>query len=395
MLAVIVFILIIGLLIFVHELGHFLTARRNGIRSEEFGFGFPPRIIGLQYIDDGSSKGKWRIVWGSRDGDDENEKKDLEEACEKGLRGGTIYSLNWIPLGGFVKIKGENGDVQGEDSFASKGAWIRIKVLAAGVIMNFVLAWFLISFALMIGAPEPIDFDSAGGNFPDAKIQISEIIQDSPASQMGLKVGDEILKVQNSQLNFKSVKDVQDFIDANKGRETEFKIKRGSEIISVRGVPRVDIPDGQGPLGISLVETAMVSYPWYQAIWKGAVFVFDLSSAMLTGLFVLIKNIVTGHKAGVDVAGPFGIAVMTKQFTALGLAYVLQFAALLSINLGIINAFPFPALDGGRILFIIIEKIKGSPISQKTEQFFHSAGFALLILLMLYITFRDVLKFIK
>lgn len=434
MLTAIVFILIIGLLIFVHELGHFLTARRNGIKAEEFGFGFPPRIIGFQRVEGEKFQEKmelesvqvektdikighgeeiiretitekmrkvnelvpakkWRIIWGSRDGDDENEKKDLAEASANNFKGGTIYSLNWIPLGGFVKIKGENNDVRGEDSFASKGAWVRIKVLAAGVIMNFILAWALLSFAFMIGAPEPID--STSGNFPDSKIQISEIIQDSPASQMGLTVGDEILKLQNAKLSFKSVKDVQDYIGANKGKETEFKVKRGNEIISVKGVPRVDTPDGQGPLGISLVETAMVSYPWHQAIWKGLVFVFDLAVAMLTGLFVLIKNILTGHKAGVDVAGPFGIAVMTKQFTALGLAYVLQFAALLSINLGIINAFPFPALDGGRILFVMIEKIKGSPVSQRTEQFFHSAGFVLLILLMLYITFRDVLKFIK
>ncbi|HEX7586045.1 MAG TPA: site-2 protease family protein, partial [Patescibacteria group bacterium] len=130
-------------------------------------------------------------------------------------------------------------------------------------------------------------------------------------------------------------------------------------------------------------------------IWKGLQNVFDLTLAMITGLFFLLKNIFMGQGAGVDVTGPVGIAVLTKQVTALGLAYILQFAAILSINLGIINAFPFPALDGGRILFIVIEKIKGTPVSQKTEQFFHSLGFLLLIILMVYITFRDVLKLIK
>ncbi|OGI16295.1 MAG: RIP metalloprotease RseP [Candidatus Moranbacteria bacterium RBG_19FT_COMBO_42_6] len=439
MLTIIVFILILGLLIFVHELGHFLIARRNGVRAEEFGFGFPPRILGIQFMKGSEHQEKmeleslqiekigiknageeiiketitekihkvneivpvkkWRIIWGSQDGDDENEKKDLHEAHEKDFKGGTIYSLNWIPLGGFVKIKGENGDVKGEDSFASKGAWVRTKVLAAGVIMNFVLAWILITFVLIIGAPEAID--SASRNFPDSKIQISEIIPESPASVMGLQLGDEILKGQRAEtpdgknITFTGLKDVQDYISSSKGTEISLKIKRGNQILNLKGVPRLDFPEGQGPLGISMVETAIVRYPWYQAIWKGLMNVFDLTLAMITGLFVLLKNIFMGQRVGVDVAGPVGIAVLTKQVTALGLAYILQFAAILSINLGIINAFPFPALDGGRILFIAIEKIKGRPVSQKTEQFFHSLGFLLLIILMVYITFRDVLKLVK
>jgi regulator of sigma E protease len=342
---------------------------------------------------------KWRIIWGSQDGDDENEKKDLHEAHEKDFRGGTIYSLNWIPLGGFVKIKGESGESRDTDSLMSKSAWVRIKVLAAGVIMNFVLAWILISLVLMIGAPEPID--SAQGNFPNSKIQIAEVVPETPASAMGLNIGDEIIKNQGIKtpegktIIFSNLQEVQDYINSNKGNEISLQIKRGDQLLTLKGTPRSDFPAGQGPLGISMVETAIIKYPWYQAIWMGLVNVFDLILAMLTGLATLLKNIFMGQKAGVDVAGPVGIAVLTKQVTALGLAYILQFAAVLSINLGIINAFPFPALDGGRILFIIIEKIKGSPVSQKTEQFFHSLGFILLILLMVYITFRDVLKFVK
>jgi len=433
MLTAIIFIIILGVLIFVHELGHFLTARRNGIKVDEFGFGFPPRILGLQFLEgqehqekmeleslqiekvDIKSAGeeiiketitekmrkfdvivpvkKWRIIWGSKDGDDENEKRDLEEASEKNFEGGTVYSLNWIPLGGFVKIKGENRNTEGEDSFSSKGAWVRIKVLAAGVIMNFILAWFLISIVLIIGAPEAID--SAEKNISNSKIQISEVVADSPASIMGIKIGDEILKSQSASIQFKNIADVQNYIGDNKGKEISLRIKRGNQILALKGTPRADVPEGQGPLGISLAETIIVKYPWYQAIWRGLTTVLDLIWAMLAGLAVLIKNVVMGQKAGVEVAGPVGIAVLTKQFTALGLIYLLQFTAILSINLGIINAFPVPALDGGRILFVIIEKIKGSPVSQKTEHFFHSAGFILLILLMLFITFRDVLKFIK
>jgi regulator of sigma E protease len=374
MLTVIVFILILGLLIFVHELGHFLTARKNGIKAEEFGFGFPPRALGFVKSE---KTGKFKVVWGN---------KDIRTPF-------TIYSINWIPLGGFVKIKGENGRNLDADSFAAKSAWVRVKVLAAGVIMNFVLAWALVSLVLMIGAPEAVD--STGVNYPNSKIQISEVVSDSPAAAMGIKLGDEILKTQSSQIQFKNVADVQNYINLNKGNEVSLRIRRGSQLLNLKGTPRTDIPEGQGPLGISLAETIVVKYSWYEAIGKGLVTVLELIWAMLAGLFVLIKNVIMGQKAGVEVAGPVGIAVMTKQFTALGLIYVLQFAAILSINLGIINAFPFPALDGGRILFILIEKIKGSPVSHKTEQLFHSIGFLLLILLMLFITFRDVLKFIK
>lgn len=374
MLTVVVFILILGLLIFVHELGHFLTARRNGIKAEEFGFGFPPRALGFVKSE---KTGKYKVIWGNKD----------VRAPD------TIYSINWIPLGGFVKIKGENGRNLDKDSFAAKSAWVRVKVLAAGVIMNFILAWALVSLVLMIGAPEAVD--SVGTNYPNSKIQISEVVSDSPAAAMGIKLGDEILKMQSSQIQFKNVADVQNYINLNKGQEISLKIKRGSQILSLKGIPRTDIPEGQGPLGISLAETIVVKYSWYEAVGKGLITVLELIWAMLAGLFVLIKNVMMGQKAGVEVAGPVGIAIMTKQFTALGLIYVLQFAAILSINLGIINAFPFPALDGGRILFILIEKIKGSPVSHKTEQLFHSIGFLLLILLMLFITFRDVLKFIK
>jgi regulator of sigma E protease len=159
--------------------------------------------------------------------------------------------------------------------------------------------------------------------------------------------------------------------------------------------PRINSPEGEGALGIGFVESTLVKYPWYESIWKGLQTVFGLTQAMLGALLQIIKNIFLSESIKLEVAGPVGIAVLTKQVATLGLVYVLQFAAILSINLGIINAFPFPALDGGRILFILIEKIKGAPVSQKVEQIFHTFGFLLLILLMLFITFKDIAKFIK
>jgi len=378
-LAVIVFILVLGVLIFVHEMGHFLVARRNGIKAEEFGFGFPPRIFGV-YKSEKSEK--YKFVPGNKNIRSKN----------------TVYSLNWIPLGGFVKIKGEDGgEKKDSDSFAGKSAWVRTKVLAAGVIMNFVLAWVLISIVFMLGSPQATNAISK--DTPNAKIQISEISPDSPASTAGLKVGDEISKIQinsaNQKIKINSIKDLQNYINIHKGQKIILAVKRGPEKLNISITPRINTPSGQGPLGVALVETSLVRYPWYKAIWTGLITTLNLTWAILVALGTIIKNLFIGHGVSADVAGPVGIAVLTKQVTEMGLIYILQFAALLSINLGIINAFPFPALDGGRILFIVIEKIKGHPVSQKVEQAFHTSGFILLIILLVLITFHDVAKFIK
>lgn len=430
MLTAVVFIIILGLLIFVHELGHFLVARKNGVTAYEFGFGFPPRIFGIQLLkgekiekvseeekinveitdtkkEDGTEiieetvtdKIKeidrikpvkiWRIIWGKRNTDEEWE-------AVPGMNEGTIYSLNWIPLGGFVKIKGEDGSYEKEpDSFASRPAWTRIKILFAGVAMNFLLAWILMAFVFIIGAPEAIN--GSDKKIKDAKIQISQIVPGSPADSMGIKAGDEIIRCGNPDeicsRNFSDIVEVQNFISSRKGEKIILKIKRGKDLLDLRGVPRTEYPADQGALGVSLVKTAVVQYPWYEAIVKGLTTTIDIIILIITTLFDVIKGLVVGQKVAVDVSGPVGIAYLTKQVTQLGLVYILQFAALLSINLGIINGLPFPALDGGRILFIIIEKIKGSPVSRKVEQLFHTAGFILLIILMILVTAKDLIRF--
>lgn len=431
MLTILIFLILLGLLVFVHELGHFLVARRNGIKADEFGFGFPPRMVGIQFMQ-GEDKEKiseveniqvetlnmkrgedeiiqetitekihtvektvpvkkWRIIWGGKDGDDENERQDRQEARTKGFSGGTIYSLNWLPLGGFVKIKGEDGQNDDPDSFANKSAWIRIKVLGAGVFMNFVFAWLLISVVFTLGLPQPID-SSQRAEYPDAKIQILEVKKGTPAEMMGLQLGDEILTIAGDHIT--SLKQVSDTIASNKGKNLEIKVNRLGKEMVLTGMPRVEYPAGEGSLGISFSETAIVSYPWYQSLYHGLEATYNITIAilqafgrMLGGLFGIEKGV------PVDVTGPVGIVYLTKQMSDLGLAYLLQFAALLSINLGIINILPIPALDGGRILFILIEKLKGSPVSQKVEGMIHQVGFILLLLLMLFITIRDFSQF--
>lgn len=375
MLTVIIFILILGLLVFVHELGHFLVARRNGVAAEEFGFGFPPRIFGL-YKD---KNGKQRIVWGAK----EVESKD------------TIYSVNWIPLGGFVKIKGEDGEEKDDPrSFASKSVGARVRMLAAGVAMNFILAAILLSIGYFVGIPQAVE-DKAGEKLKNEKIQIIEVIPGTPAEAMGIKVGDQVVGAVGTNgrnIAFRTIEEIQNFIGENKGNQINLVIRRGNEELKLSGVPRVEYPANEGALGISLVKTAEVSYPWYKAIWRGVKSTVDLTVVVLFAFGNLLQKLVVGQPISLDVSGPVGIAMLTGQVVKLGFIYILQFTALLSVNLAIINILPIPALDGGRILFILVEKIKGSPVSQKFEQRAHNIGFALLITLMILVTARDVAR---
>lgn len=375
MLTVLIFIIILGLLVFVHELGHFLVARRNGVMAEEFGFGFPPRIFGVYK----TKNGRRKLFWGS---------KNVESTD-------TIYSINWIPLGGFVKITGEDGEEkQNPKSFASKPAWTRVRMLAAGVAMNFLLAAVLLSVGYFVGIPQAVE-DSSNGQLKNEKIQIIETIPGSPAERMGIKVGDQIVGAvdeNNDFVEFVTIEEVQNFINARKEQEIKLEIKRGNETVEISGIPRAEYPANEGALGISLVKTAEISYPLPEAVWRGVKSTFELTATILAAFGNLLWRLVAGQPVGMDVSGPVGIAVLTGQVAKLGFIYILQFTALLSINLAIINILPIPALDGGRILFILIEKIKGKAVSQKFEQRAHNIGFALLITLMVLVTARDVAR---
>lgn len=372
MLTILIFVLVLGILIFVHELGHFLTARRNGIKAEEFGFGFPPRIFG--FVFDEFTK-KFRLVKGN---------ENVESPH-------TVYSLNWIPLGGFVRIKGEDRESAHEpDSFAGKSAWVRFKVLVAGVVMNFFLAWVLFSAVLILGFPEQID-PADRTKYNDIKVQILQVQPGTPAEEIGLLAGDTIKKLDATAV--KNVEAVSKYIADHRGKEITLTVERGDNTVVLKGTPRVDAPAGEGSLGISFSETAILEYGFFEAIWKGLQQTYLKTVEILMVLVTMIASLFTGEKTNVDIAGPVGIVYLTKQMTELGLAYLLYFAAILSINLGIINALPIPALDGGRILFVLIEKIKGSPVSQKVEGYVHQVGFILLLLLMVWVTFYDFLRF--
>lgn len=353
----VIFILILGILVFVHELGHFIAARREGVAVEEFGFGFPPKIFGFQ-------------------------------------RGETIYSINLIPLGGFVRITGEDGaDPDNPKSFASKSIFSRFKMLFAGVAANALLTIFLFSIIFFIGAPVVLNGNASSGKITDKRVMIVDVAINSPAYGAGIKSGDAVLSLKDasgSVFEVKSAKDIQSFTEKNRGKEIVFTVKRGSEILELKTSVREAFPEGQGPTGIGLADVGTVSYPWYEAIWQGAKRTLEVAVFVILAFLGLLKGLIVSGTAGGQLTGPVGIAVLTGEASRLGFSYILQFTALLSINLAIINLLPFPALDGGRIIFLAIEKVKGSPVGRELENAVHTAGFMILILLMVIITFRDL-----
>lgn len=371
MLTILIFVLVLGVLVFVHELGHFVVARMNGIKADEFGFGFPPRIFGFVKDD---ATGRYHFVRGNTEVVSPN----------------TVYSINWIPLGGFVKIKGEDrNSTEESDSFAGRNAWTRIRVLGAGVVMNFLLAWVLFSIVLMLGFPEQID-PADRSKYAAIDVQILQVQPNTPAAEIGLKAGDIILALDAVPVTASDI--VSEYVREHRGQEIAVRVRRGGAEMILSGTPRLTAPVGEGALGISFSETAIVQYPWYQAIRIGFEQTYVKTAEILGALGAMVASLFTGAKAEMDIAGPVGIVTLTKQMSELGFAYLLYFAAILSINLGIINILPIPALDGGRILFVLIEKIKGSPVSVRIEGYVHQIGFILLILLMLFVTLKDILR---
>lgn len=376
LITILVFLAVLSVLVFVHELGHFLVSRRFGAKAEEFGLGFPPRLAGFYK----NISGKWKTIVGSR---------DVSDAAD------TIYSLNWIPLGGFVKIKGEDGAGKNEsDSFAAKPIWQRALILSAGVIMNVILAFILLTVTLSIGATTSIN----GAQLPadaivsNARVIITGVEKDTPAASAGLKSGDEILAISGRSL--KTVKEIRDFVGDKQGQSLNYEIKRGKDDFTKAISPVRLAGADRAAIGVSLDVLAAVRLPWYRAIPEGAKMTVDYTWLTAKGIFSLIVGIFQGHGISKDIAGPVGIAAMTGEYLDIGFVYLLQFAALLSISLAVINFVPFPALDGGRILFLIIEKIKGRPVKATTEAIIHNIGFLLLIVLILMVTFRDVKRLI-
>ncbi len=347
---ILLFITILGILILVHESGHFFAAKKSGAKVEEFGIGFPPRVFSIK-------------------------------------RGETVYSLNLFPIGGFVKIFGEDGESKSDPgSFASKSVKTRALIIFAGVFMNLILAIVLLSFGHFVGLPQVIDGQNAAASVKNIKVRIVDVATNSPAEEAGVAIGDVIVGIQN-------IEDIQNFIDQNLGNQITLTLMRGNETLSKKITPRLNPPEGEGAIGIAMLKTGQVSYPFYIAPLKGIESTFVIAWGTITSFGQILSQWVRTGDLSEGLAGPIGIAVITGQVQKMGFIFLIQFMALISVNLAIINILPFPALDGGRLAFLGIEKIKGSPVNQKYEKITHTIGFALLILLMILITFKDIEKF--
>jgi regulator of sigma E protease len=360
---ILIFLAVLSLLVFVHELGHFVVAKRSGMKVHEFGFGFPPRLLGIQKVN-----GKWKTVG----------RKDPESDT-------TVYSINTIPLGGFVKIMGEDNDTANDpQSFINKPFLPRFLTLVAGVVMNFVLAGLLLAIGYMAGLPvavNSLDEIPSNATFSDRSVAIIEVQDDSVADKAGLLPSDIILSIDGQK--FDTVQSLQEYIRSKRGSEMTFNVKRVNEE-KILKVQTSSEPDSI--VGIGLALYGKLSFGPLAAIGQGYHTAYNQLVNIATGLYNLFS---TGD--GLEsLGGPVKIAQLTGQVADLGFIPLLQFAAFLSLNLALLNALPLPALDGGRILFLIIEKIRGKRNNAKIEQYANAIGFMALLLLMLVITVRDV-----
>lgn len=359
LITIIVFIVILSVLVLVHELGHFLVAKKLGIKVEEFGFGLPPKALSFK-------------------------------------KGETIYSINWLPIGGFVKLYGEDEagsgkirnskfEIRNSDrhrAFFARPAWQRILVVTAGVVMNFLLAVVIISFL----------FSAFGVSVPGDKVMIVNVLKNSPAEKAGLKIGDIV-----ESINGKKVKEPGQLISITKENlGKKIRLEVGNEKLTIRVVevtPRKSYPSNEGPMGVSLSPNyKTIKYPWYQAPFLGTLEALQTSWLIISGLFSMLYQFVFHGIAPKGVAGPVGIAQLTGQFVQIGPYAVLSFVSMLSLNLAILNILPFPALDGGRLAFILVEVIFGKKVSIKYESYAHAAGMALLIGLILLVTINDLIR---
>jgi regulator of sigma E protease len=352
--------LILGLLVFVHELGHFLAAKRAGVRVEEFAFGFPPRLFARKF-------------------------------------GETTYAVNWIPLGGYVKMLGEVRHSKSPRSFSNKSFLCRAGILVSGVVMNYILAAFLLAIGFGVGmSPLPIFGTSEEyfGAKVKAEIIIAKVISGSPAALIGLKEGDEIIAFRDDTYQqILKAKEVPAFTKAHAGQTVTLVIKRENRQLERTVTLLGENTKGEGYLGVQVAEKiSKVQYRWWQAPFVGLWMAGKILVATFAFVGEMIKNLVLNFQVPTDVAGPVGIFYIVGQAIPQGWEYVLQLVAVISVNLAVLNILPFPVFDGGWLLFITIEKIRGKRVSPQIQAAIQNIGFLILLILVALVTYFDILR---
>lgn len=365
--SVLIFFVVLVVLILVHELGHFLVAKRANIRVDEFGIGFPPKLYGKKY-------------------------------------GETEYTVNALPIGGFVRIYGEDPTEEHENgpdaarSFIRAPRYIQAAVLVAGVTMNVLFAWLLFTLGFLTGMPtavEPNELDTVS----DPRLLITQVFPDTPASE-ALKGSDEIRGVRAGEVQLDAPftpERVSDFVASQSGKEVVFSLVRRGEEIEATVVPKTGVlkeePD-RAAAGFSMSLAGTKQYPVHLALWEGARMTYESTVAIVAGLGGLLYDAVRGEAKLEQVSGPVGIVGLVGDAASLGFAWLITFSAFISLNLAVINILPFPALDGGRLLFVAIESVTKRRIKSAIANTLNRVGFALLIGFMVLVTWSDIAKLV-
>lgn len=361
---ILIFIIVIVALIVVHEFGHFVAAKLSGMRVDEFGLGYPPRALLL------------------------------------GKVGETEYTLNWLPFGGFVKIYGENGEQEagGRDTraFSARPRILQAIVLAAGVTMNLVFAYVLITSALVSGTPRalaPEEVSSA----QSAELAVANVLPGSPAARAGLLTGDSILSAKDvgGEWSATDPKSFSAFVAASGGSEITLETKREGRLTSLNATPEVGVAasdPSRYALGVEVATIGVVPLGFGAAIVEGAHLMWGATVLTAQGLWHFFYGVFTLSADLSQVAGPVGIAGAVGSASMQGWGDLFSVMAIISINLALINLIPIPALDGGRLFFVIIESVIRRPIKPRVSQAMNAIGFVFLILLMVVVTAHDIFK---
>ncbi len=345
-----IFVVIITLvfLIAFHELGHFLLAKKYGVRVDEFGIGIPPR------------------AWGKKIGE-------------------TIYSLNWIPLGGFVRLYGEDARIDNERSFSSKPIYQRALIVFGGIAAFFLIAIAIFSVVAFTGVSGVVADDTLD-EWENPRVFVRGVLEGSPAAEAGIVMGDIVKEVDGKEVT-KRKEAISYFLD-NKGEEVEVTVRREGEEYSFLLTPREE----DGIVGINLVRIAEKRFPFYEAPLIGLQITGETTYMVVSGFYTAFSYAVTGRDLPdyMELGGPVAIVGMGAEQLERGFSDYLHFVGIITISLAVINALPIPALDGGRLVFLAIEKIKGGAIPQKIEYGLNAIFFLLLLSLMIFITFKDL-----
>jgi regulator of sigma E protease len=360
---ILVFILMISVLVLLHEAGHFFVAKKFGVKVEEFGFGFPPRIYGKKI-------------------------------------GETIYSINALPVGGFVRLYGEDDAGSGkigaikdytkikdkdlQRAFFVRPVWQRASIVLAGVIMNFLLALLIVSYVFtVVGNPQPT------GN-----VKITEVVKQSPAEAAGLKAQDVILAINGTTITQEA--QVPSITGDHPNQQMTIQILRGKTTVQILVTPQYNAKQKRTIIGIGLYQKLIIKkYAWYEAPFFGMKELVNDTWQLLIGLGSTAKQVSTQHTVPQSIAGPIGVEQLVGEVMKNGINSTLFLAAMISLNLAVLNVLPIPALDGGRLFFILFEGLTGKKVNQKFEGYVHMVGMIILLILIALITYHDIIRMVR